>query len=188
MPRNRRNLVIDADIVHSAGPAHTLDQRSSICRSVLDEIQGADHSIVLSRALNREWMRHMSSYASDWLVAMQSSGRVIRLKDDELPDLAEMLDRCACADGPQNRLQAMRKDIHLLETALAERAGKCVISGDERVRTYLLVHTACDRRIAVVVWVNPTIEEHHCLDWLKAGAKNERQRQLRNQAKASAPS
>lgn len=185
MPRNRRAIVVDADIVHAAGTAQATHPRSSVCRSVLNEIRESGHSIVLSGALWSEWLNHMSSYSRTWLVAMQSSSRVVRIKDDELPDLAEMLERCACADSPDNRLQAMRKDIHLVEAALAERAGKCVISGDARVRSYLLVHTACDRRIGVVVWVNPTVEEHRCLEWLRAGAKNERARQLGRQAAAT---
>jgi hypothetical protein len=78
----------------------------------------------------------------------------------------------------------MSKDMHLVETALAQRAGKAVISADRAARSYLLMHVRCDRRVGVVVWVNPEIEQHQCLEWLKAGAKLERARQLRRQAAA----
>lgn len=73
----------------------------------------------------------------------------------------------------------MVKDIHLVEAALASQAGKAVVSADSVVRTYFIAHVPCDRRIGVVVWVNPEIEEDQCLEWLRAGAKLERHRQLR---------
>ena len=113
---------------------------------------------------------------------MQSASRIIRLDEDELPDLATTLARCACADLPDRRIRVMSKDIHLVETALAERAGKAIISGDKVVRSYLLIHAKCDPRVGVVVWVCPEIEDHQCLEWLKSGAKLERTRQLRRQA------
>jgi hypothetical protein len=73
----------------------------------------------------------------------------------------------------------MVKDIHLVAAALVPQADKAVISGDGVVRTYLIAHVPCDSRIGIVVWVNPGIEEDRCLEWLKAGAKLERHRQLR---------
>ncbi|MFN8632808.1 MAG: hypothetical protein U0893_03060 [Chloroflexota bacterium] len=182
MPRNRRNLVVDADIVRSAGTVQATHPRSSLCRSVLESIRTAGHSVVLSDALYAEWRRHMSGYSATWLGNMQSASRVVRLKDDELPDLSSLLSHCACGNAQDRRVQVMSKDIHLVETALAERAGKAVVSADGVVRRYLLVHVRCDSRIGVVVWVNPEIEDHGCLDWLRAGAKLERARQLRRQA------
>src|SRR5262249_15341042 len=98
MPRNRRVIVVDADIVHAAGTAQATHPRSSLCRSVLNEIRASGHSIVLSGALWTEWRNHMSGYSRTWLVAMQSSSRVVRLKDEELPDLGAVLTRCRCAD------------------------------------------------------------------------------------------
>ena len=179
MPRNRRNLVVDADIVRSAGTAQATHPRSSLCRLVLEEVSDSGHSIVLSKALSAEWRRHMSGYSYTWLTRMQSSSRIIRVSDDDLPDLTGTLNDCSCSATDDRRREAIAKDIHLVATAMAPQAGKAVVSADRAVRSYLIVHVPCDARIGVVVWVNPEIEGDRCLEWLKAGAKLERNRQLR---------
>ncbi len=72
-------------------------------------------------------------------------------------------------------LEAMLKDFHLLEAALA--TDQIVISLDETSR-YLFA-AACQQigEIREIMWVHP--DEAEILDWLNDGAKSQPERQLR---------
>jgi len=73
-------------------------------------------------------------------------------------------------------IEAMRKDLHLIEAALDQHAA--VISSDEKARKPF--HTVAQnvKKLTKIVWVNPEQNHEAVLSWLKAGAKPERQWRL----------
>ncbi len=70
----------------------------------------------------------------------------------------------------------MLKDFHLVEAA--SQADKIVISMDETVRNCFREITHKIRPLAFIAWVNPCIREETPVDWLKNGARLERERLL----------
>jgi hypothetical protein len=67
----------------------------------------------------------------------------------------------------------MLKDVHLLEAALA--TDKRIISNDDEARnSYKRIPS-----VRLLLWINPSHQEETAIEWLNAGAKLERRRQLR---------
>ena len=66
----------------------------------------------------------------------------------------------------------MLKDVHLLEAALA--TDRRIVSNDDEARNSYkgLPH------VRLVLWINPSRQEETAVEWLNAGAKLERHRQL----------
>ena len=73
-------------------------------------------------------------------------------------------------------IEAMLKDVHLIEAALA--TDSTVIALDEIVRA--LFGAACQTigQMKSIVWINPDKPEEQILLWLENGAEPEKSRQL----------
>ena len=104
---------------------------------------------------------------------MVARKRVLRIEPEQLEELRQKLEEIA---GSQKDLDAMLKDVHLIEAALV--TDRTVIALDETVRR--LFSTACQTigQIKIVVWVNPDKSEEQAFVWLKEGAEPEPHRQL----------
>jgi len=79
------------------------------------------------------------------------------------PDEA-MRNRLLRPDLTSSESEALLKDIHLIEAALA--ADRIVVSRDDRARTLFDV-----AELNTVVWVNPVMYHPDCLTWLVDGAQ-----------------
>ncbi len=131
------------------------------------------HKVVFSNELWEEWMGNRSGHAWTWMRTMRARKLVVRIAVPTDAGLREKFNRLAVNVGI---LDAMNKDIHLLEAALA--TDKIVAS--KEVEAHDLFEDVCSRvgEIRDVMWVNPVVEEESCIVWLKQGAPVELERQL----------
>ena len=171
--KTSRDLVVDASVARSAGGEEATYPTSKNCRDCLKTILALAHRVVMSQPIIDEWNKHKSAFARTWLVSMVARKRVLRIEPQQLEELKQKLEEVA---GSQKDLEAMLKDFHLLEAALA--TDRTVIALDETVRA--LFGTACQTlgQIKIVVWVNPDKAEEQAFVWLEAGAEAEPHRQL----------
>ena len=101
--------------------------------------------------------------------------KIVRKTASPMTDLATEI-RVAAPDESVARI--MLKDALLIEAALG--VDKIVASLDDTVGDHFARAAARINRIGTIVWVNPAHDPDQCLEWLRAGAKSERARQLKN--------
>ena len=92
-----------------------------------------------------------------------------------LPDamLRARLDEIAVSS---THAEAMRKDCHLIEGALA--TDRCIASLDERARMLFANASHTIGNLRPITWVNPGNESEEPIRWLLDGASSEKQRYL----------
>lgn len=169
-----KRLVIDASVGRAAGPENAVHPTSKNCRDVLLAVLEICHQAVFSPSLADEWREHASAFAVTWRRSMFAKKKIVRVsaaEDTFLRSRAEaMLDN-------QFRREALRKDMHLVETALAADAR--ILSLDESARE--LVALVAERLIELqrICWVNPDSSDEKPLDWLHAGAPDDKTRRFR---------
>jgi len=168
-----RDLVVDASVARSAGGEEATYPTSKNCRDCLKTILALPHRVVMSQPITDEWNKHKSAFARGWLVSMTARRRVLRVEPEQLTELRQRIQ--GITDSQKER-DAMLKDFHLIEAALA--TDQTVIALDEIVRA--LFGTACQTmgQMKSVVWVNPDKLEEQPFAWLEAGAEPEKHRQL----------
>ncbi|HZT57104.1 MAG TPA: hypothetical protein VFA21_00615 [Pyrinomonadaceae bacterium] len=176
MPAKRaRRLVVDASVAGAAGGGTATAPTATRCRDFLETLrQETRCCIVLPPKLNDEWERHMTPFASRWLKAMARRGRVII---DDVPPSNRMrreIERAAATK--KTEVDALRKDFHLIEAAIAH--DRIVVSRDEEVRGLFKAAAASVAAIKKVIWVNPVKPDEQPLVWLRSGAKAENVRTL----------
>jgi hypothetical protein len=99
-----------------------------------------------------------------------------RIEDTEGEEFAHHLDRaCACLEHDSWK-GALRKDFHLVRSALA--SGQTIISNENRFP--LLVATACRtiQEFSSLYYANPAAEGDACILWIKAGAEKDTVRRI----------
>jgi hypothetical protein len=154
-----KRLTIDASVAGAA--AEQGNQEAVRCRDFLHRFRELDYFVVMNKKIVEEWFRHQSQYSSAWIAFMTDKRRVFKLTDGR----SEFLRRRMITD-------AMLKDVHLLEAALA--TDKRIISNDDRARNSF-------RRVPdvrLVLWVNPSRPEEKAVEWLNRGARIESYRRL----------
>ncbi len=170
---NRRRIVIDADILRSAGLARSDSETAVACRSFLECVKESRHYVTLSPEILAEWRRHTSVYAATWLVEMRSRRRIHFVEPEGDGGCRVQLEELVADEYQMHR---MDKDMHLVEAALI--SDRLIASRDESVRSDFRMF-ACDiRALSTLTWVNPCVPEDEAMDWLKAGAPSERHRFL----------
>jgi predicted nucleic acid-binding protein len=163
--KNSKRLVIDASIAMAAG--RTMHPTSSACRAFLEEVRKICHRTVLTPALAKEWKKHQSGFAAEWIIEMRSRRKVV---DVALPENQMVRDQQAVkARGKISK--AVAKDLHLVEAAL--ETDKAVVSLDEKARHDLLTEAT-----AKITWVNCDVEGRRAIDWLRKGARPKKDWQL----------
>ena len=174
MRTDPKRLVIDANVARSAGRRDTQNIESQHCHDFLDTmLKNTKHLIVITGAIEEEWLKHQSNFSRGWLALMYKRGRVCNI---EIPTGGRLRYKVARTTHDEYEHKAMLKDIHLLEAAL--RADRIVISQDERVRGYFHKAAQMVKAVTLVVWVNPCQESESPLAWLLSGAECERERCL----------
>lgn len=173
MTKSAKRLVIDTDVVSSAGGENATDVRSKTCRDLLKTILSSSHRIVITNDIQQEWKRHQSLFAKTWLRTMIARKQVSILNISVNDQLRLKIEKEAINE---KKCEAMLKDIHLIEAALI--TDKIVISIDGTVKGYFQEVAPKVVMLRHVMWINPCIEEDLVRDWLVNGAKLEEKRFL----------
>ena len=169
-----KRLVIDTDVAQASGDEDATDPRAINCRDFLREVRSQNHWVVMTREISDEWKRHQSRFALEWRVSMDARRKVNRIDPSEDEELQDKVTNTA---SDEDEIEAMQKDFHLLQAALA--TDQTVISLDEAVRGLFKRASQQVGEIRNIIWVNPdkTTEEHPIL-WLQNGAPPEAHRRL----------
>ncbi len=172
--RTSRALVVDASVARSSGGEEATYPTSKNCRDCLKTILALSHRVVMSKPISDEWNKHKSNFARTWLVSMTAKKRILRIEAEPI-DTAIRLKVPKTTESPKE-IEAMLKDIHLIEAALA--TDSTVIALDEIVRA--LFGTACQTigQMKSIVWINPDKPEEQILLWLEDGAEPDKSRKL----------
>ena len=170
MAKRPRRLVIDADVVRSAGESEK--PISSACRTFLAAVLNVGHHVVMTQAIREEWRHHMSKYSRTWRRQMLGRRRVVSIEGERDEHLRARI------DGVVTRSQkvVVAKDIHLIEAAIA--TDQRVTSRDKCARKAFGDAAAVVRELRQVVWVDPTQDDEKPIDWLRNGAQDEASRRL----------
>lgn len=170
MAKRSRRLVIDANVVRSAGESE--NPTSSACRKFLKAVLNVRHRVVMTPAIRKEWRRHMSNYSRKWLRQMWGRQRVVPIEGERDEQLRERIDGVVTRD----QKAVVAKDIHLIEAAVA--TDQLVTSRDKCARKAFGDAADVVRELRQVVWVDPTRDDEKPIDWLQNGAKAEASRRL----------
>lgn len=173
--RTSRRLVIDADIARAAGGVDAVYPTSKNCRDFLEAVRVICHRLVMSSAISAEWRRHESRFTSTWLNKMYGMRKVVFYDSAKSTSegLVQQLEKTAHSERAS---EAMLKDLHLLEAALAY--DQIVASMDETARDLFSRASKNIGEIRPVVWVNPDREEEKIAEWLENSTDPEKKRQL----------
>ncbi len=175
MARKRpRRLVIDTSIARAAGGEGATFPTSKRCRDLLIAVVTICHQVVLTPDIVNEWNRNQSGFARRWRVSMEARRKVERINVAPDVGLRQKVEDTSTAQAERD---AMRKDCHLLEAALA--ADKIILSLDDTVRSLFATASQHVGELHEIMWSNPDILEEGTVTWLENGAKVERQRLLR---------
>lgn len=171
-----KRIVIDTSVAQSAGGEEAAEPCPKQCRDFLYAVRDSCHRVVLTPDILIEWKKHRSGFTYTWLYSMVARKKIASdFTDEDVRNdrLRAQVDALMNSDSEKN---AVWKDMCLIEAALV--TDKLIASRDETVR-YLFARSS--RRVwelREIVWVNPTIEKEHPVEWLEAGAPNDTWRQL----------
>ncbi|HOE46621.1 hypothetical protein [Methanothrix soehngenii] len=165
-------LVIDASVATSTGER---GQRGVLCQQFLKiMIERTSHRLVMTKEIGAEWDVHSHPFARKWRRSMNAKKKVDRPRIDHDPLLAEKIVR---ANTPEKALNAMEKDLHLVEAARA--TDNRIVSLDDAARRYFCAASAIAGELRQILWVNPAMETERPIQWLEEGAPNEEERLIR---------
>lgn len=166
-----RRLVIDADVLHSAGEsAHPI---SSACRVFLETVFHVGHYVVITDAIQEEWRRHSDSRITRiWRRRMYARRLFVWIEDVEDKILQTRINAAVHCD----HRAIVAKDVHLIEAAIA--TDRLVTSGDETARMAFKTASRDIKEIREIVWVNPKRACEKPTEWLQNGAIEESHRRL----------
>ena len=172
--RDSKRLVIDTDVAQASGDEDATDPRAINCRDFLKEVRSQDHRVVMTREISDEWKRHQSRFALEWRVSIDARRRIDRI---DPPEDEELQNKVTNTTNDKNEIEALRKDFHLLQAALA--TDQTIISLDETVRRLFKRASQQVGEIRNIIWVNPNrTTEEQPITWLQNGAPPEPHRQL----------
>ncbi len=167
-----RRLVIDADVVHSAG--ETEHPVSSACRRFLETVLDVGHQVVIIDAILAEWHHHLSRYSRRWRRQMYGRRRVYRI--DQAKERDNNLRNRIDAAVHRDQKAIIDKDVHLIEAAIA--TDQLVTSKDGSARGVFKDASDGVVELKQIVWVNPTCDNEKPIEWLQNGARAEAHRML----------
>ena len=172
--RDSKRLVIDADVARASGSETATHPRAEHCRDFLNAVLSLSYRIVMTEKINNEWKNHQSRFARRWRVSMDARKRINRINP---PEDEALQTEITTTTNNENEIEALRKDFHLLQAALA--TDQTIISLDEIVRRLFKRASQQVGEIRGIIWVNPdrTAEEQPIV-WLQNGAPPEPHRQL----------
>jgi len=158
----KKRLVIDADIAQAAGGIDAVHPTSVSCRDFLESVLKICHHAIITQEIKEEWDNHQSIFANRWRYSMMSKRKLHFIKTDTDLDKA-LREKINHAGANKKDLEAMLKDIHLIEAAL--KTDGTVISGDERVRKlFASASLKSVSEIKNIVWEIPAIAKKNQLN------------------------
>ena len=113
---------------------------------------------------------------------MERRGKLLRIKSLEDSDLRAKIYMAdiLLENLTENQRSQVKKDIHLIEAALA--TDKIVVSLDDKTARRFFTQAAHEieelRELKAIAWINPDKPEETPIAWLKGGANPEPERLL----------
>ena len=167
MPGKPKQLVVDASL---AG------RGSSEAREALEVIlMETRHTAVFDPKLAEEWSLHETLFSYRWRASMRSRRRIVRLSEAPRLPWESRLKR---VELRPNQRVALEKDLHLIRAAAA--TDETILSCDRSALALFCQACAGLPDLGRIVWANPDRPEEEVHGWLRAGAKPEVPRQIRN--------
>jgi hypothetical protein len=170
MSKQKRRLVIDADIARSAGGPIAISKHGKTCRDLLSEVKINSYRIVFNETLSAEWKDHAGRFALSWLTQMTKRGKRVQIKDS-CPDDVLCTGLCEAADHKKQQ-SAISKDFHLVHAA--KSTDWAIISCDDQIRSILADNVYAKSTLSHLDWVNPARSEDQAVAWLQSGALQRR--------------
>ena len=173
--RNLKRLVVNASVARAAGGKGATASVSINCTEFLETFRDeCPHHIVMTSELSEEWNAHQSNFAARWLKSM-----IARKRFDYItpPQDTVLSDKINTTTTREKDIEALRKDFHLLQAALA--TDQTVISLDETIRGLFKRASQQVGEIRNIIWVNPDrVVEEQPITWLQNDAPPEPHRRL----------
>lgn len=173
--RDLKRLVVNASVARAAGGKGATASVSVNCTEFLETFQAeSPHHVVMTPELSEEWNKHQSNFSARWLKSMIARKRFVYINP---PQNSPLSDKIEITANRERDIEALRKDFHLLQAALA--TDQTIISLDETIRGLFKRASQQVGEIRDLIWVNPdrTAEEQP-ISWLQNGAPPEPHRQL----------
>ena len=172
--RDLKRLVVNASVARAAGGKGATASVSINCTEFLETFRDeCSHHIVMTPELSEEWNAHQSNFAARWLKSMIARKRFNYITPPRDTVLSDKIDATATRERD---LEAMQKDFHLLQAALA--TDQSIVSLDETVRQLFKQASQQVGEIRNIIWVNPDRTEEQPIAWLQNGALPEANRRL----------
>lgn len=140
-------------------------------RTFLTALLEAGHLVGFTSDLEAEWKDHAALFARRWLTVMRSRRRVARLLFETN---VELRDRALATAGSENVYDAMAKDWHLLDAALA--TDRTISSSDDNARAYYAAAAIKVAALKPILWVNPATS--NLKNWVDDGAQDDGEKRL----------
>lgn len=160
-------LIIDASVARAAGSEDAVKPVPKQCREFLIEVFEICHKVGITDGIKEEWYKH----ALSWLTYMKSRGK---LKEISSKQNASLRDKIASEQSTPENIEAMKKDTILIEAAIVSDG--LIISRDEIARELFQDLSLRADELKKICWINPTFESENPIQWLKDGAKKEKER------------
>ena len=112
-----------------------------------------------------EWKTHRSKFARTWQSTMTAKRKTVTMNVEPDQSLRSKID--SSSQGAAQ--QAMRKDVHLIEAALA--TDRTVFSLDDTARASFGALSGFTGVLKSVNWINPTEEPSRVSHWLRHSAR-----------------
>jgi rRNA-processing protein FCF1 len=142
-PAKSKLLVVDTCVLRAAGESgHPV---ASACREYLSAILRICHRTALSKALQKEWRRHMNSMSAKWLTSMFARRKIQWITPSPLKYDAHGLSKSDRAE--------VEKDCPLMEAALA--ADRIIVTNDKELDRILTKTAAGIRLREQFRWLYP---------------------------------
>ena len=172
--RDLKRLVVNASVARAAGGEGATASVSINCTEFLETFRDeSSHHVVMTPELSEEWNEHQSIFAARWLKSMIARKRFVYVMLSQNRTLSDEIERTAT--GERN-IEALRKDFHLIQAALA--TDQIVISLDETIRGLFKRASQQVGEIGGIIWVNPDRADEQPIAWLQNGAPPETHRRL----------
>lgn len=180
--KNSKRLVIDASVLTASGDENATFPTSRNCHEFLKNVLQICHRAVITKALETEWNDHKSRFGQAWRSQMDRKGKLISI---QMLDNAELREKIYLSDvileGLSDKQRwEVRKDIHLLEAALA--TDKIIVSMDDNTARRFFTQAAKEveelSELKMIAWVNPDKPEESPIEWLRSGANPDAERLL----------
>jgi hypothetical protein len=179
-----RSVVVDSDVLQSAGAFGKATERPGLCRDFLSTfLNRTDLCVVKTAAIATEWRNHWSRFSRTWYRSMEARKRVSRPQIH--PRMTRIRDELEAGAVTEPKRLAIAKDLHLIEAALA--SDSLISSLDDKARTAFVDSCAHSTHVEEIVWVNPERANDHPSEWLLAGAPYERARTLGEAHRSQVP-